>query len=567
MILLLRKVAFLLIIIIFVKNKCMEKINISEKEKLEIFNKHNSGLSIRRLGIEYDYSFTVIQKLIHSFEYEQQIEINYPPKEGYYIVAICNQTQKEIKDYKNESGAIAEHVFKLYPKESKNSKFIRKSIEYKTGKFWYDEYFTFDYRKIKETKKCHYCDWTTEDIENLSGAYEKHLLLKHDINIEQHINNNNLDDRLYFKKNIPPKDGVICAICGKTLRILNHKHLMRKHQISLWEYKLQYGCDNIVSPSTKFKLNDSWNQNLKNQGFKKTSSYEINILSILNKKSLVSGDRTVLNGLEIDIYDTDLKIGFEINGVYYHSEINGGKNKQYHLNKQLVANENGIELMHIFEDEIYYKKNIVISKMKHALGINDNKKIYAKNCNVKIINQITANDFYNNNHIQGYVPSLVDLGIYCDDVLMAAMSFNNKRNMNKEHIHNSNVFELTRFATSIEYLVVGAGGKLLNYFISNYKPQRIISFADRRWTINCDNNFYTKMGFKLINTLSPDYTYVNGKINRYQRFHKFGFGKNAIKKRFPEVYDESKTEWQMMQELGYDRIWDCGKFKYELNVS
>ena len=544
----------------------MEKYNISVETRTLIYNKYKLGITIRKIGEECGYSFAVVQKIINSFDYENQIKSNYPQKEGYYMVAICNQTLKEIKDYKNESGAIAEHVFKLYPEEAKNSKYIRKSKEYKTGKFWYDKYFTFDYRKLKEIKNCHYCDWTTEDIENLSGAYDKHLMIIHNLSSEKHIEQVPTD-QYYFKKKIPPKDGVVCAICGKKLRILNHKHLMRKHNISLWEYKIQYGADNMVSPSTKTKLNDSWNTNLKNQGFKKTSSYETDILSILNKKSLVSGDRTVLNGLEIDIYDTELKIGFEINGIYYHSENKGKKDKHYHLNKQELANKCGVELMHIFEDEIYYKKEIVINKMKHALGINDNEKLYAKNCEVKVIDSIIANTFYNDNHIQGYSPSLIDLGLYCENILVGAMSFDNKRYMNKELIHNSNIYELTRFTTSIKYVVVGGGGKLLNHFIINYKPIRIITFADRRWTINSNDNFYTKLGFKLVKTLKPDYAYVNGKIDRYRRLHKFGFGKNSIKKRFPKIYNESKTEWEMMQELGYDRIWDCGKFKYELMLN
>lgn len=542
----------------------MEKLEISEEIRNEIYNKYKSGVKLRKIVEECEYSFTVVQKLVNSFDYENQIKSNYPQKDGYNMIAICNQTQKEIKDYKNESGAIAEHVFKLYPEEAKNSKFIRKSKEYKTGKFWYDEYFTFDYRKIREIKKCHYCDWTTEDTENLSGAYEKHLLLAHNITYEQHIKNN-VEDIMYFKKTLPPEDGVVCAICGKKLRILNHKHLKNKHNISLWEYKLQYGINNIVSPSTKTKLSDTWNINLKNQGFKKTSSYETELLSILNKESLISGNRTVLNGLEIDILDTELNIGFEINGVYYHSENKGGKDKNYHLNKQILANENGVELIHIFEDELVFKKEIVINKIKHSLGINTNEKIYARHCEIKIIDSIIANNFYNNNHIQGAVSSAIHLGAYYNDTLIGCMSFDNKRNMNKELIHDSDTYELTRLASNNNYVAIGVGGKLLNYFIKNYTPKRIISFADRRWTINANDNFYTKIGFKLVKILAPDYTYVNGKIDRYRRYHKFNFGKNKLKKRYPEVYDESKTEWEMMQELGYDRIWDCGKFKYELN--
>jgi hypothetical protein len=41
--------------------------------------------------------------------------------------------------------------------------------------------------------------------------------------------------------------------------------------------------------------------------------------------------------------------------------------------------------------------------------------------------------------------------------------------------------------------------------------------------------------------------------------------KNKIKQRHPEV-DLSKTEWQLEQELGYDRVWDAGKRFWLKNV-
>ena len=542
----------------------MKKIIITEEIKKEITNKFNSGISARKLANEYQYSFTVIQKLIHSHNHEQQIDSNYPQKDGYYMIAICKKTKKEYNDYNNNSGALTELVFNLYPEESKKSKFIRKSKEYITGKFWYDEYFTFEYRKNKALKKCDYCDWTTEDINNLAGAYEKHLITVHNITPEEHVKIFTEDEK-YFKK-LPPKDGVICAICGKKLKILNYKHLMRKHNVSLWEYKLKYGDSGIVSESTKEKLNEQWTNNLKNQGFIRTSSQEKEILLLLNKETLISSDRKILNGQEIDIYDTELRIGIEINGVYYHSEINGKKDRMYHLNKSVLAEENKVQLIQIFEDEILYKKNIVISRLKHILNINDLPKIFARKCIIKPINNIEASNFYEENHIQGYSNSKIHVGLMFENEIVSIMSFDNNRNMNKELNHNTNTYELTRFATNNKYIVVGAGGKLLKHFISTYKPAKIISFADRRWTPSSINNIYTKLGFKLTKTIPPDYSYLNGKISRYKRLHKFGFGKSSLKKKFPEIYNNNKTEWEMMRELGYDRIWDCGKFKYELTI-
>lgn len=50
---------------------------------------------------------------------------------------------------------------------------------------------------------------------------------------------------------------------------------------------------------------------------------------------------------EIDIFIPSLNIGFEFNGVYWHS--NKHKDSKYHLNKTRACMENGIKLYHIWE--------------------------------------------------------------------------------------------------------------------------------------------------------------------------------------------------------------------------
>ena len=283
--------------------------------------------------------------------------------------------------------------------------------------------------------------------------------------------------------------------------------------------------------------------------------------------SLKSTDRKLLHGVEIDIFCEDKKIGIEFNGNMYHSEVFGKKDSKYHLNKTSLMNEQECGLIHIFEDEWEVKQEIVKSKLNHVFGLNISlPKIYARKCEIKLINDYEKNVFLNKNHIQGEDRSNLSLGAFYKEKLVSVMTFDSKRSMNMRII-NDDSYELKRFATDINYVVIGIAGKLLKFFIENYKPKNIISFADRRWTMNSENNLYTKLGFKLTNILRPDYSYYNSKIDRYKRFHKFGFGKKSIKRKYPEIYSNDKTEWQMMQEAGFDRIWDCGKFVYELQVN
>ena len=181
---------------------------------------------------------------------------------------------------------------------------------------------------------------------------------------------------------------------------------------------------------------------------------------------------------------------------------------------------------------------------------------------IKTITNEDKSHFLNNNHIQGTDKSKISYGAYYKDVLVGVMTFNEKRNMTK---NSDNEFELSRYATNQDYIVMGLASKMLKRFINDYNPNTIISFADRRWTIDGDNNLYTKLGFSLVSIVKPTYYYYSSKVSRYKRFHKFGFGKNNLKKRFPNL-DYTKTEKELTEELGYDRIWDCGLFKYQLNV-
>ena len=46
-----------------------------------------------------------------------------------------------------------------------------------------------------------------------------------------------------------------------------------------------------------------------------------------------------------------------------------------------------------------------------------------------------------------------------------------------------------------------------------------------------------------------------------QRYSRVAFQKHKLEKLLP-AYDPNLTEWQNMQNAGYDRIWDCGNLVY-----
>ena len=121
-------------------------------------------------------------------------------------------------------------------------------------------------------------------------------------------------------------------------------------------------------------------------------------------------------------------------------------------------------------------------------------------------------------------------------------------------------WELTRCATDINYKCIGLCGKMFKDFIDNYKPKEIKSFADRRWTIDIENNLYIKLGFRLDAIQKPDYKYVLFKEYGTRRIHKFNFRKKTLIRKYG--LPSTLTEKQMCEEINAYKIYDCGLLKY-----
>lgn len=268
---------------------------------------------------------------------------------------------------------------------------------------------------------------------------------------------------------------------------------------------------------------------------------------LLNNCTILFRNRSILKNSEIDIYVPEKKIGIEYNGIYWHSSANG-KTKNYHLYKTEECKHNGIGLIQIFEDEFLEHKNIVFSKLQHIFHKDNFEKVYARKCLVREISYADAICFLNKNHIQGGVKATIYLGLFYNDVLISVMTF----------IKRKNEWELNRFANDISKQVIGSGGKLFSYFIKNYNPQKVKSFADRRWTINEDHNLYTLLGFKFNKYILPDYRYVYKNGNK--RLHKFNFRKKLLAKKYNLPL--SLTESEMAEKIGLNKIYDCGLIKY-----
>jgi hypothetical protein len=267
----------------------------------------------------------------------------------------------------------------------------------------------------------------------------------------------------------------------------------------------------------------------------------------LNKRDIIP------NRLEIDIYLPDYSLAIEVNGVYWHSE-SMGKYKDYHLYKTEKCLEKGIELMHILDYEWIYKKPIISSIINNKLKITTHK-IFARKCVIKPINDNKVlKQFLDDNHIQGYTYSSINIGLYNEDELVSVMTFSKNR-FKKQ----SNEWEMVRFCNKINTNVVGGADKLFKYFVKNHNQENkpIVSFADRRFF---NGGLYNKLGFDFEKNTSPSYIYW--KDNKI--LNRMSCQKHKLHKLL-DNFDPNKTEYENMKEHGWRRIWDCGNIKFVWN--
>lgn len=516
-----------------------------------------NGVEIRKKGKQPMDKSSFVVNDYHVKKYKEH--------DGFHYVAVDKNDGTRFNDHMNSAGLLTTHINAKYGVVIPTL-YDRRKYYMETGNYWWEQWFDIIEEKDETYAiKCPYCDWGTNDIDNRSGAFTHHLTSVHHMTVKEHLEKHP-EDYKYFKKQSKqiekekhlenPDNYVICPICGKKMPKITYSHLRNVHNMGMVEFKKKYPdvrimsnemIEQIIEEQKKSNLHVSKNRFI--------SSYEREIGDFIKSLNIEYGaNRQILIGKEIDILIPSLKLGIEFDGLKWHTESFGKKDRNYHLNKTKLCNEKGYGLIHIFEDEYVNNKELVLNKLKHILGKDDNlMKVAGRKVNVKEIYMNDAKNFLDKFHIQGFYRSTVYLGSFYHDKLVAVMCFKNGNVSNES-------WELTRFATDSNYIYQGVGGKMFSYFMKKYEPNVVVSFADRRWTPWSNNNLYTKLGFTLDNITKPDYRYYNENVDRYKRVHKMSMSKSILNKKYG--FPMTMTELEMTKELGYDRIWDCGLFKY-----
>ena len=275
------------------------------------------------------------------------------------------------------------------------------------------------------------------------------------------------------------------------------------------------------------------------------SSLENEVREYIQQFYQIEHNVRLLDGKEIDIFIPRLNLGIEFNGNYWHNEYK--KDVTYHQEKSMIAESKGLFIYHIFEYEWLYNKQKIINQLNNLLGKNQ-EKIYARKCVIKEVDNKEKGRFLESNHLQGNDSSSIKLGLYFQDELVSLMTFV------KPRFNAKYEWELSRFCSKAGCNVIGGASKLFKHFMNKYSPKSIISYSNIAHT---KGNLYQMLGFNLSTISSPNYVwYKNGDVKtRYQ----------CQKHKLLEQGFEGDSESEIMHNMGYFRIYDCGNKVWIIN--
>ena len=277
------------------------------------------------------------------------------------------------------------------------------------------------------------------------------------------------------------------------------------------------------------------------------SKINISVSELLTESGIYNEYEFPLCGHWFDLIIPDQKILIEIDPTYSHSKqpnffYKDGMDRYYHINKTKLAEKNGYRCIHIFDwDDLSKIVKLLLPKIK----------VYARNCKVVYIESEIADEFLEDNHLQGTCGGQsVCLGLLSDnDELLEVVTFGKPRYSKKYQ------WELLRLCSAPEIQVVGGASKLFRTFVTDFQPKSIISYCNRA---KFSGNVYQLLGFKHIRTNAPGEVwskkndYITDSLLRQRGFDQL-FGTN---------YGKGTSNEELIMEAGWKSVYDCGQAVY-----
>lgn len=308
---------------------------------------------------------------------------------------------------------------------------------------------------------------------------------------------------------------------------------------TIWSRARLHDCVDVLAKSTRSKWELLLKQTFIEHG-------------LIENVDFIHGDRTILNGKELDFYFPKFNFAVEVGSLYWHSELNADRTQNYHYNKWENCKINNITLVQLWDDELSVKMNSIISHIlqKCNKSIENNTTYQINEISSEIANKFLTEYDISYLYTDPGLSYAINYGAFINEKLVSVLTLNQINDFHTEIVH---------FTTDkqFHYNVLKL---MLDAYVTNTNFHGKLSvITDNR---HGEENYFELANFSPTEIIPPDYSYVTNYAKRYSHD---GLLMEDISTTFG-INVTNKDEWAVMQELGFDRVWDAGKIKWELDV-
>lgn len=273
----------------------------------------------------------------------------------------------------------------------------------------------------------------------------------------------------------------------------------------------------------------------------RVSSGQAQIYSFIKNELQISADlEHPVGNLVYDIFVSSQHLVIEFNGIKWHSRRDS---KKRDLEKYKNALAHGKSFLMFFEDEWRDSPEKVKNFLRNRLSSDRPCSVRPSKTEIRQIHWKECDPIYDKFHYIGRAKAPINYGIFLDGELIGACSF---KRPTRQSSHD---WELIRMVMNPAYRVHGVFAKTIKRFLVDHNPKSIVSFSDNRLF---SGEVYKHLGFKFDGKVPPDYYWAKSD----KRYHKSGLRKTEAEK------TTGKTEIELREAQGYNRIWDLGKKRW-----
>jgi hypothetical protein len=215
-------------------------------------------------------------------------------------------------------------------------------------------------------------------------------------------------------------------------------------------------------------------------------------------------------------------------------------------NKQLM-------LVHLWEDVWCTRRYQVLGRLDSFCGLNES--LHGRKAKISEIEAVDAKNFLHLHHLQGFIKTKYNLGLYFGSELTAVACFAQSRPMPSKGKHYRSA-ELVRFATRTGFTIVGGLGRLIARFLKDVEVNDLMTYADRDWSLG---KGYDKLGFDSSGATPSVQFYFDSKTAT--RYTEHRLPKN-IKVAFEAQNILNLDEF--LADKGIFKVFNTGNLKYHL---